>query len=175
MKALVAILCCLITLALPGCRNGVTTTAVPQSQQQAQDTVVGHLRRTLAELPPGTVLDATRFAGTGHTSYCDDNDSGPSAPMRFHTIGELKVPDGSDRGDLVSRVGDIWRGWGWQVAELDGFRIPNRFGYSPDGYRIQIVTAARAGYPPTVQASSPCFPRRIAHDHIPVPDVLTPR
>lgn len=138
------------------------------SQQQIQDTVLGQLRRTLAALPPGTVLDSTRFAGAGHNSYCDDDDSGASGPMRFHTIGDLRTPDGAD---AVAAVGEIWRGWGWQVVERDGFGKPNRFGYAPDGYRIQIVSA-RTGYPPTVQASSPCFPRRIARDDIPVPEVL---
>lgn len=142
----------------------------PQSQQQAQDTVVGHLRRTLAGLPPGTTLDATRFAGAGHNSYCDDNDSGAAAPIRFHTIGELTgAPAGAG---VVTAVGDLWRSWGWQVLEREGFRTPNRFGYSPDGYRLQIVAAAVAGYPPTVQASSPCFPRQLARDDIPIPDVL---
>lgn len=145
---------------------------VPQSQQQVQETVLGHLRGTLAALPSGTVLDATRFAGAGHNSYCDDGDSDPDAPMRFHTIGELKVPGHPDEARVISAVGDLWRGWGWQVSERDGFRTPNRFGYSPEGYRIQIVMAALPGYPPTVQASSPCFPHRIANDGIPIPDVL---
>lgn len=145
---------------------------VPESQQQAQETVLGHLRQTLAALPPGTVLDATRFAGAGHNSYCDDDGSGPNAPMRFHTIGEVKIPGDPDVTGVVTAVGDLWRSWGWQVAERDGFRTPNRFGYSPEGYRLQIVTAALPGYPPTMQASSPCFPQRIARDDLPIPDVL---
>jgi hypothetical protein len=145
---------------------------VPESQQQAQDAVISYLRRTLAALPAGTVIDAGRYAGAGHNSYCDDNDSSPTAPMRFHTIGELTLPAGSDGADLVKTTGDIWRSWGWYVYERDGFRKPNEFGYSPDGYRIQIVTAARDGYPPTVQASSPCFSRQIARDDIPVPELL---
>lgn len=174
MKTLTA-LCCLIALTLPACtQRGFTPMPfAPESQQQAQDTVVDHLRRTLAGLPPGTILDASRFAGAGHNSYCDDDDSGASAPMRFHTIGELKIPDsGGDEVGVVTAVGELWRGWGWQVLERDGFRTPNRFGYSPDGYRLQIITAAADGYPPTVQASSPCFPRQIARDDIPIPDVL---
>jgi hypothetical protein len=146
---------------------------VPQSQQQAQDTVVGYLKRTLATLPPGTVIDATRYAGAGHNSYCDDNDSGPTAPMRFHTIGELKTPAAADAQNVVRTVGEVWRSWGWYVYERDGFRQPNEFGYGPDGYRLQIVTAAEAGYPPSVQASSPCFSREIASDDLPVPEVIS--
>jgi hypothetical protein len=145
---------------------------VPESQQQAQDTVLGYLKRTLVGLPAGSVIDGSRYAGAGHNSYCDDNDSGPSAPMRFHTIGELKLPPGAEAGDVVKTVGDVWRSWGWYVYQRDGFRIPNEFGYGPDGYRLQIVTAAREGYPPAVQASSPCFSRTIARDDIAVPNVV---
>jgi hypothetical protein len=145
---------------------------VPQSQRQAQDTVLGYLKRTLVALPPGTVIDATRYAGAGHNSYCDDNDSGPTAPMRFHTIGELKTPAGVDTKDIVKTTGDIWRAWGWYVYQRDGFRQPNEFGYGPDGYTLQIVTAARDGFPPTVQASSPCFSKQIASDDIPVPETI---
>jgi hypothetical protein len=145
---------------------------VPESQQQAQDTVIGYLKRTLVSLPAGTVLDATRYAGAGHNSYCDDNDSSPGAPMRFHTIGELKLPPDADTSNVVTTTGDIWRGWGWYAFERDGFRKPNEFAYGPDGYRLQIVTAARDGYPPTVQASSPCFSGEIARDDIPVPEII---
>lgn len=146
---------------------------VPTSQQQAQDTVVGYLTRTLATLPRGTVIDASRYAGAGHNSYCDDNDTSPGAPMRFHTIGELKVPDGADATDLVRTVGSIWRAWGWYVFERDGFTKPNEFGYGPDGYRLQIESAPQPGYPPSIEASSPCFSGQIARDDIPVPTVIT--
>lgn len=164
-----AMLCGLTALLLPGCSERGIIPMPVQSQQQAQDTVLGHLRRTLAALPAGAVLDATRYGGAGHNSYCDDGDSGPTAPVRFHTIGELTVPGAQN---TVAAVGEIWRGWGWQVEDRDGFRTPNRFGRSPDGYRLQIVTAAVAGHPPTLQASSPCFPRHMARDDIPFPDVL---
>ena len=145
----------------------------PQSQEQVQNTVVDHLRRTLAALPSESVLDATRFPGAGHNSYCSDDDSGPSASMRFHTIGELKLPENAGI-DVVTAVGEIWRSWGWQVDERDGFRRPNRFGYGPDGYRLQIVAADSPEHPPTLQAGSPCFPRQIARDDIPIPQVLRP-
>jgi hypothetical protein len=70
--------------------------AVPQSQQQAQDTVTGYLKRTMESLPPGTVLDASRYAGAGHNSWCEDEPSGPGKPpVRFHTIGEITFPQAS--------------------------------------------------------------------------------
>ena len=142
---------------------------VPESQQQAQDTIFGYLKRTLDALPPGTVLDATRYGTAGHNNFCDDNDTRPSAPMHFQTIGQLNLPQGSDVNATVITVGGIWRSWGWQVMERDGFRKPNQFGYGPDGYRLQIVTAARDGFPPTVQAVSPCFPGTLARDDIEFP------
>jgi hypothetical protein len=147
---------------------------VPQSQKQAQDTVLGYLQQTIDALPPGTVLDATRYAGAGHNSYCDDNDSGPTAPMRFHTTGDLQGAPGTDYVALVQTVGDVWRSWGWHVYERDGFRKPNQFGYAPDGYRLQIVTPGREGYPPGVQASSPCFPGQIANDDLLFPTLVKP-
>jgi hypothetical protein len=73
---------------------------------------------------------------------------------------------------MVKKTGDIWRSWGWYVFERDGFRQPNEFGYGPDGYRMQIVTAGRPDYPPTLSASSPCFAGGIVRDDIPFPTVL---
>lgn len=146
--------------------------AIPESQEQAQNTVVGYLRRMLAGLPSGTVIDASRYLGSGLTSYCDDSDSSATAPRRFDTIGELTTPPGSEVVDLISTVGEIWRSWGWYVAERDGFTKPNRFGYGPDGYRLQIEAAAQQGYPPAIQGSSPCFPGTIAREDIPIPVVI---
>ena len=165
------ILCYIGVLAVAACNAQQIAGPGVQSQHQAQDTVIGHLRRTLAALPPGSVLDATRYAGAGHNSYCGDGVPGPGASVRFHTIGELRVPGDHGTDDAVAMVGDIWRSWGWEVQQRAGFRTPNRFGHSPDGYRLQIVAAAEA-HPPTLQASSPCFPRSIARDDIAVPDVL---
>lgn len=166
----VAVLLILVVSSLPGCteKGSSTMTFEVHSQQQVQNTLVTYLRRTLAALPPGTAIDAGRFAGGGHNSPCDD-ESGTDPTMRFHTIGELKAPSGTD---AVTAVGDVWRSWGWHVVERDGFRRPNRFGYSPDGYRLQIITAPD-GHPPTVQASSPCFPRLSARDDIPFPVTVT--
>lgn len=145
---------------------------IPQSQEQAQNTVVGYLMRTLIQLPSGTVIDGSRYLGSGLTSYCDDNDSSPTAPRRFDTIGELKLPPGSEPVDVIATVGETWRSWGWYVVERDGFSKPNRFGYAPDGYRLQIEAAAQQGYPPAIQGSSPCFPGNIAREDIPIPVVI---
>jgi hypothetical protein len=146
---------------------------VPQSQQQAQDTLQDYLTRTLRELRTGALLDATRYGSAGHNSWCEDEPKDPkNAPTRFHTTGDLKLPPGTDLDAVVRKSGDIWRSWGWYVYERDGFRQPNEFGYGPDGYRLQIVTAGRPGYPPTLSASSPCFPGNIASSDIEFPTVL---
>lgn len=147
---------------------------VPQDQQQAQDTLKGYLVRTLRELPDGTTLDATRYGSAGHNSWCEDEPADPkNAPTRYHTSGDLKFGSGDDPAAMIRRIGDIWRSWGWYVMERDGFRKPNQFGYGPDGYRMQIVIAARDGYPPTLAGSSPCFPGTLARDGISFPTVLT--
>lgn len=67
-----------------------------------------------------------------------------------------------------ARVGEIRRSRGWYVFEREGFRTPNEFGYASDGYRLQIVTAGRPGYAPTLSGSTPCFPGDIATDGIPL-------
>ncbi len=38
---------------------------IPSSQQEAQDTVLHYLQKTVAGLPAGTVLDSTDFRGGG--------------------------------------------------------------------------------------------------------------
>lgn len=73
---------------------------------------------------------------------------------------------------MVRRAGDIWRSWGWYVFERDGFHKPNEVGCGPDGHRMQIVTAGRPGYAPTLSASTPCFHGGIAKNDIPFPVVL---
>jgi hypothetical protein len=50
--------------------------AVPTSQQQAQDTVLGYLKKTLRALPSGTTLDATRYSGGTNTAPCQDVETG---------------------------------------------------------------------------------------------------
>jgi hypothetical protein len=148
---------------------------VPQSQQQAQDTLLGYVQRTLQALPPGVTFDASRFGGVGSGNVgCDDEATAPDAPTRFDAAGDLKVPPGTDYMALVQTVGDVWRSWGWNVYERDGFRKPNQFGFSPDGYRMRIITAARAGYPPGLEGSTPCFPGNFARNDVPFPLVIAP-
>lgn len=145
---------------------------VPASQQQAQDTVLGYLKKTLHQLPAGTMLDATGYGGATSTAPCEDVITG-TPPKDFSTIGELKLPPGSDPVAIIAKTGDIWKSWGWYVMERDGFRKPNQFGYAPDGYTLQIVIASRAGYGPTVAATSPCFPGDLPDDRSPFPMVLS--
>lgn len=184
MRTLTAVIAAALSLAVAACGThdpstpsgtggSTVNTVVPQSQQQAQDTVFGYLKRTIAALPPGTVLDASRLGTAGTTGYCDDNDSSPTAPRNFSTIGELKLPPGTDNVAAIAKVGDIWRSWGWRVIDRDGFRTPNQFGYGPDGYRLQIIAADPTTYPPTVNAISPCYPGTIAREDISFPIQIT--
>lgn len=146
--------------------------ATPESQQQAQDTLLGYLKKTLQALPAGITLDATRYGTAGHDSYCDDNATTPASPQRFHTIGDLALPGNTDWNAVITNTGDIWKSWGWYVYERDGFYKPNRFGYAPDGYSLQIVATSRPGYPPSLEGVSPCFPGDRARDDIPIPLVI---
>jgi hypothetical protein len=145
---------------------------VPTSQQQAQDTVIGYLKKTLAALPQGAVLDATRYSGGASTAPCQDVETG-SAPNNFMTIGELKLPTGTTPDSVIAGAAAAWKSWGWHVIERDGFYKPNRFGYGTDGYRLQIMAAPQPGYPPSLQAVSPCFPANLPDDRSPFPMVLT--
>ena len=146
---------------------------IPTSQQQAQDLLVSYLQRP-CKRPPGTFLDSAGYAGAGHNNGCEDEAKDPkTAPVHFQTIGNLTVPDNSDPNALISKVGEIWRSWGWYVFERDGFTKPNQFGYGPDGYRLQIEAANPPSYPPTVQGSTPCFPGSIADDNIAFPEKVT--
>ncbi len=148
---------------------------VPQSQQQAQDTLLGYLQRTVQALSSGITFDATRFGGVGNGNIgCDDDDTSPDAPVRFNAAFDLTVPPGTDSAALVQTVGNVWRSWGWHVYERDGFRKPNQFGTGPDGYRLRIITAAREGYPPGLEGSTPCFPGSLARNDVAFPTVVRP-
>jgi hypothetical protein len=142
----------------------------PTSQQQAQDTVLGYLKKTLQGLPTGTVFDRSRYAGSGNTP-CNDEPTGVP-PNEFSDIRDAVFPPDTDLHAMIVKAGEIWQGWGWYVRERDGFRKPNRFGYAPDGYSLQIVSAEQNGYPPTITGVSPCFPGELVRDDIKVPVVL---
>lgn len=123
---------------------------IPKSQQEAQDTVIGYLQKTVDGLPPGTVLDTTDTIG-GSNLGCDDNYTGPGpGPTEFSLFAKVVGPADVKPADLVARAGEVWRSWGITVMEREGFEKPNRFGYLPDGYNIQI----KAAYPPNIPRPS---------------------
>ena len=163
-----------VTSAPPPPQGWNPKDVIPTSQQQAQDTLVGYLKRTLQALPPGAVLDSAGYAGPGHNIGCEDEPKDPkTAPVHFQTVGDLTVPGSADPNATITKVGDVWRSWGWYVFERDGFTKPNQFGYAPDGYRLQIVASNPPNYPPTLQGSTPCFPADIATDDVDYPPRLT--
>jgi hypothetical protein len=161
-----------VTSAPPPPPGWKRQTVVPTSLQQAQDTVLRYLKKTLQALPAGTKLDATRFSGGASTAPCEDVVTG-APPKDFSAIGDLKLPPGTDPVAIIGKTGEIWESRGWYVFERDGFNKPNRSGYSPDGYRLQIEASHPAGYPPTLIATSPCFSGDLPDDRSPFPTVLT--
>ncbi|MCP2627137.1 hypothetical protein NLB33_30275 [Mycolicibacterium smegmatis] len=145
---------------------------VPGSQQEAQEMVLHYLQRTVDGLPPGTILDSSDTRGGGNRA-CDDDYTGPGpGPTAFsvwtHVVGS---PD-TKPADLIARTGELWRSWGIQVMERDGFEKPNQFGYPDDGYRVQIEAAYPPEYPPTLVVTSPCFAGDLRQDGIPFPKVI---
>lgn len=137
---------------------------IPTSQQEAQDTVLRHLQDTVNALPPGSSLDGTRYVAGGDTRFCDDDPSGPDAPVRFSDWRDIQMPPQDDYKQVVLDVGDLWESWGWQVIEREGYDKPNRFGYAPDGYVLQITASYPPTYPPSVIGASPCFPGNLRAD-----------
>jgi hypothetical protein len=91
----------------------------PTSQQQAQDTVLGYLKKTLQALPTGTVFDRARYAGSGNTP-CNDEPTGVP-PNEFSDIRDALFPPDTDPDAMIAKAGEIWQGWGWYVRERDGF------------------------------------------------------
>lgn len=161
-----------MTSTLPPPPGWKLNVATPTNQQQAQDTVLKYLKQTLSALPPGTNIDAARYGSAASTAPCNDAPLNTNPPREFSTIGELKPP-GDEFDKIIATVGDTWNSWGWWVYERDDFRKPNRFGYAPDGYTLQIKVSSPPGHPPTIIASSPCFPHDIARDDLPFPTTIT--
>jgi hypothetical protein len=161
-----------VTSASPPPPGWTQHPVIPTSQQLAQDTIMGYLKKSLQALPPGTALDATRYSGATNTPPCKDVDRG-KAPVSLTTIGELNLPAGVDPVGVVAQLGDAWKSWGWYVIERDGFRKPNRFGYAPDGYILQIVAKDPVTDPPTLKGDSPCFSADLPDNRTPFPMVLT--
>lgn len=144
---------------------------IPTSQQQAQDTVLGYLKKTLQGLPEGTTFDRSPYPGSSNVPCSDDTFDVPE--NQFYDMRQALFPPDTDLPTMMVLIEEIWSGWGWHVVERDEFRKPNRFGYGPDGYTLQIVAANPPGYPPTIIGSAPCFPGELARWDIPVPTVLT--
>ncbi|MDA4107340.1 hypothetical protein MHOL44478_08710 [Mycobacterium holsaticum DSM 44478] len=145
---------------------------IPTSQQEAQDTVVRYLQQTLDALPTGTSLDGTRYMVGDGTAYCEDDPAGRDAPVHVEDWRDMKVPAGTDVKALVAQVGEIWEGWGWDVLERDGFDKPNRFGYAPDGYVLQVQARPEPTQAPSLIGTSPCFPGNLRQDDVQRPAVL---
>src|SRR6476619_1079470 len=105
---------------------------IPSGQKEAEDTVLHYLQRTVDALPRGTSLDGSRYMVGDGTAYCEDNPSDENSPVHVEDWRDVNLPPGSDFNAIVSQTGDIWKEWGWQVIERDGFTIPNRVASAPD-------------------------------------------
>jgi hypothetical protein len=145
---------------------------VPANQQEAQDTLTAYLQKTVDALPKGTSLDGTRYTVGDGTAYCEDNPSGPDAPIHAEDWRDMNLPPGTDTATIISQTGDIWKQWGWNVIERDGFTKPNRFGYAPDGYTLQIEARTDPRYPPSLIGSSPCFAGNLKSSDLSKPPII---
>lgn len=145
---------------------------IPTSQQRAQDTVHGYLKKTLDALPPGIVFDASRYSRGTSAVPCGDAPLSTNPPVEFSATGDLTLPPGLDAGKLITGVENIWKSWGWWVFERDGMYKPNRSGLSPDGYELHIGVPGLPG-PPNITGTSPCFPHDVARDDLPFPTIIT--
>lgn len=142
------------------------TPKVPASQQEARDTVLRYLQQTVDGLPKSSTLDGSRYGGS-RTLYCDDEPANENSPVRFEDWRDVHLPAGATTSAVVSQIGDMWKSLGWQVIERDGFPKPNRFGYPPDGYSLQITARDDPSQAPSVIAVSPCFPGNLKDDSVP--------
>ncbi|WP_193047402.1 hypothetical protein [Mycolicibacterium baixiangningiae] len=136
-----------------------TSPVVPSSQREAQDTINRYLVQTVNALPRGTSLDGTRYAIGNGTSFCEDDPTADDPPVKVTDWRDMTFPPGTNYGAVIAQVGELWKSWGWQVLERNGFDKPNRFGYAPDGYILQIGSRPDPSQPPSLIASSPCFPQ----------------
>jgi len=145
---------------------------IPRSQQEARDTVLQYLQRTVDGLPLGTTLDSSHARGGANLS-CDDDYTGPgSGPTEYIVATHVIGPPSAKPVDLVAKAGDLWRSWGLQVMQREGFEKPNQFGFPPDGYTVQIEAAYPPDYPPLLTVVSPCFSGDLRQDNIPAPPTV---
>jgi hypothetical protein len=145
---------------------------IPTSQPEAQDTVIEYLQKTVNALPKGTSLDGTRYMVGKGTTYCEDNPSGPDAAVHVEDWRDMNLAPRTDFNAIITQTGDVWKQWGWQVIERDRFSKPNRFGYAPDGYVLQVEARPDPKYPPSLIGSSPCFPGNLREADIPKPAII---
>lgn len=145
---------------------------VPATQQEAQDTVVRYLQQTVDALPKGTSLDGSRYMIGDGTTFCEDNPDGPSAPVHVEDWRDMTLPPGADVAATIAQTGEIWKSWGWEVLERDGFSKPNRFGYAPDGYVLQIEARPDPTQAPSLIGSSPCFSGDLRSDDVRRPALI---
>lgn len=146
---------------------------IPASQQEAQDTVLRYLQQTVNALPRGSSLDGTRYRIGKMDRHCEDDPSGPDAPVHVEDWRDVNLPPGADFDAIISAVGEIWQQWGWQVIERDGFEKPNRFGYSPDGYVLHLEARNNAKATPFLIGSSPCYSGNLRQNIPRNPPVIT--
>lgn len=145
---------------------------VPARQQEAQDTIVGYMQDTINALPEGVTLDGSRYIVGDGTTYCEDNPADAASPVMVEDLRDMKLPPGTDFTALIEQTGQIWEKWGWDVLERDGFNKPNRFGYSPDGYTLQIQARPDPTQAPSLIGSSPCFPGDLRSHDVEKPMIL---
>lgn len=154
--------------------EGAPTVDAPTSRRKAQQKLYEYMSNTLQYLPEGIALDNTRYEGAGGgVDTCDDRIDSENAPIFYYDSRDMHVPKGIEYNDLISKVGEIWRGWGWSVEERDGTYKPNRQGKSPEGYTLNIQAGYPVGYPPTMDGNTPCFSPQFRHEPVPIPRVIT--
>ncbi|SIJ22988.1 Uncharacterised protein [Mycobacteroides abscessus subsp. abscessus] len=145
----------------------VANPKIPANEKEARDTVLKYLQMSVDALPQGSSLDGARYVvGTG-TTYCDDEPKDHSSPIHFEDWRDINLPPGTNFNAIISHLGDVWKQWGWQVLERDGFTKPNRFGYAPDGYTLQIEARPDSKFAPSLIGASPCFPGDLRDDSLP--------
>ncbi len=145
---------------------------VPTSHREAHDALLSYLQKTVDALPPGTSLDGSRYGGGDGINYCEDNPANADSPVHVEDWFDMKLPPSTDFNAIIAKTGDLWKQWGWQVIERDGFTKPNRFGYAPDGYTLQIEARPDPKYPPSIIGASPCFPGNLRNAAIQRPTLI---
>ena len=148
---------------------------MPTTRQQAQDAVYRYYQKTLRELPDGYALDNSRYGAVGAVVVsCDDNASDQNAaPAQYSDERVIIALPETNTGDLVAKVGDIWKNWGWRVeTDRKGFNKPNRFAIAPDGFKLSVESDSQ--YPVVIRGASPCFAGdKERYEPIPIPALIT--